>query len=61
MSDDLRHALTDLMDAARPYLDLAAPHEQLFSAVDLRNFERLSAAMYAAERALTDYDTRPAA
>lgn len=38
-----------LADAARPYVDNAAPHEQLFSATDLRNYEYLA-------RVLAEYD-----
>lgn len=50
-------ALDDLFIAARPYLDNAAPHEQLFNGQDLRNFERLSAAIVRAERVL-EQDTK---
>jgi hypothetical protein len=42
-----------VVEAARPYVENAAPDEQLFSAVDLHNFMRL-------ERALTAYDEPPA-
>ena len=44
-----RQALNRLFDAAKPYLDRAAPHEHLFDAEDLRNFEALSKAMTEAE------------
>lgn len=47
-----RKALNRLFDAAKPYLDRAAPHEQLFDAEDLRNFEALSKAMVEAEALL---------
>ena len=48
----LRKALDDLFSAALPYLDKAAPHEELFNGEDLRNFERLSAATLRAAKAL---------
>lgn len=48
----LREALDGLFDAARPYLDHAAPHEQLFNGEDLRNFEALSKAIVQADAAL---------
>ena len=38
-----------LVEAAQPYLDRAAPHEQLFDGEDLANFERLSAAVKTAQ------------
>ena len=42
----------ELVEAARPYLELAAPHEQLFSGEDLRNFQRLEAAFTEADKFL---------
>jgi len=47
--EQLREALDGLIDAARPYLDRAAPHEQLFSGEDLRNLDRLSSAVAKAD------------
>ena len=51
--DRLRVGLEDLLGAARPYVDRAAPHEQLFDGEDLRNFEALGRAVAVAEAALT--------
>lgn len=45
----LRGALGVLFEAARPYLDRAAPHERLFDGEDLRNFEALSKAIVEAK------------
>lgn len=47
-----RQALKTLLEAAQPYLDKAAPHEQLFDKEDLQNFEALSKAFVEAERLL---------
>lgn len=49
---ELEATLSALLDAARPYLDNAAPHEQLFSGQDLRNFEALSLAVVQGHAAL---------
>jgi hypothetical protein len=51
---ETREALEELLAAARPYLERAAPHEQLWNGADLRDFERLSAARGRAEDALRD-------
>ena len=40
----LRAAAGTMLNAVDPYLELAAPHEELFSGRDLRNFEALSEA-----------------
>jgi hypothetical protein len=53
----LEKALDELFDAARPYLDRAAPHEELFNGDDLRNFEALSAAIVKADVALASEST----
>jgi hypothetical protein len=49
-------ALGRLIEAAAPYIDNAAPHEQLFNAEDTRNFDRLSSAMALARVALKGED-----
>jgi hypothetical protein len=51
----LRDALPQIVavvEAAEPYIKNAAPHEQLFSGEDLRNFQRLDAALSALDEAL---------
>lgn len=45
-------ALRDLLVATEPYVEKAAPHEQLFSGEDLANFDRLVAAREKAKLAL---------
>lgn len=58
MRDDQEHeALKALMVAARPYIENAAPHEQLFNAEDHRNFHALHDAMQAAEATLVPRGT----
>jgi hypothetical protein len=42
---DRERCLKRMVVAAQPYVELAAPHEQLFSGEDLRRFEALSAAL----------------
>ena len=51
-AEGYREALVALNRAAHPYVQDAAPHEQLFSGEDLRNYERLAAAKQAAVAAL---------
>jgi hypothetical protein len=47
-----REALKKLVAAAKPYIENAAPHEQLFNGEDHRNFHALHDAMFDAETAL---------
>jgi hypothetical protein len=50
--DECRRALESLVKATAPYIERAAPHEQLFSGEDVRNFDRLAEARGEAKAAL---------
>ena len=53
----LHDALQVLLDASAPYVERAAPHEQLFSGEDLWNLDRLTAARAESIEALASRTT----
>ena len=57
-ADRLEEALPTLTHAAQPYVENAAPGEQLFRGEDLRRFEALTAALAGARAALSPGEER---
>jgi hypothetical protein len=49
---EVSEVMQRLIDACKPYIDNAAPHEQLFSGEDQRNFDKLASARADAMRCI---------